>query len=235
MASRGNYSNTVKLSWQVNQVGTGECYFTLQRRPLGTAGNNGWATIYTTHGTATTYSYDDETAQTGSFNEYKLILSENVSGTVKATDQKTCDGFCMGFGTMSGRISFGSGTAVQDAKVTLRPQDTDGNKMNHFRSLYFNGLSTSGFTCPLTTEEKKNVFGGDFTIQMWVNPDLQKMTKGYDHSIFQLGDLSAFYISVNPQGSNYDVSTSVNGSKKYTLNVSSKRPKPFVIYLDIAA
>lgn len=221
MASRGNYSNAVKLSWQVDQVGTGECYFTLQRRPLGTAGNGGWATIYTTHGTATTYSYDDETAQTGSFNEYKLILSENVYGTVKATDYQTCDGFCMGFGTMSGRISFGSGTAVQDAKVTLRPQDTDGNKMNHFRSLYFNGLNTSGFTCPLTTEEKKNVFGGDFTIQMWVNPDLQKMTKGYDHSIFQLGDLSAFYISVNPQGSNYNVSTSVNGSKKYTLNVSS--------------
>jgi len=221
MASRGNYSNAVKLTWQVNQVGTGECYFTLQRRPLGTAGNSGWATIYTTHGTATTYSYDDETAQTGSFNEYKLILSEDVKGTVKATDNTTCDGFCMGFGTMSGRISFGSGTSVQDAKVTLRPQDTEGNKMDRFRSLYFNGLSSSGFSCPLTTEEKQDMLGGDFTVQMWVNPDTLKMTKDKKFQVFHLGNDYAFYIGVTPKGSSYSISANVNATSKCSSDISA--------------
>ena len=175
MASRGNYSNTVKLSWQVNQVGTGECYFTVQRRPLGSSGSDGWADIYTTHGTAASYSYDDLTAQPGSFNEYKITLSEKVDGKMLVGNSETCDGFCMATGTMSGRVSFGSGTAVEGVKVTMRPSTSDGSPVNRFRSLYFDGTANttsggSGMTCTSDTTELKKIFGNDFTIQMWINP-----------------------------------------------------------------
>ena len=181
-ASRGNYSNTVKLTWQVKQVGTGECYFTLQRRPLGSVGSEGWADIYTTHGTASTYSYDDQTAQPGSFNEYKVIISEKVGSEMVVGDTETCDGFCMATGTMSGRVAFGSGTAVDSVKVTMRPSTSDGNTVNRFRSLYFVGLVNtteggSGMTCTTTTEELVKIFDNDFTIQMWINPS-SEMTDG---------------------------------------------------------
>lgn len=175
MASRGNYSNTVKLTWQVNQVGTAESYFTLQRRPLGSTGSEGWANIYTTHGTAASYSYDDQTAQPGSFNEYKLTISEKVDGKMVTGSSVTCDGFCMATGTMSGRVSFGSGTAVEGVKVTMRPSTSNGTSVNRFRSLYFDGTVNttaggSGMTCTSDTTEMKKLFGGDFTVQMWINP-----------------------------------------------------------------
>ena len=175
-ASRGEYSTTVKLTWQVRQVGNGDCHFTLQRRPLGSTGDRGWADIYTTTGSSSTYSYEDQTAPVGSFNEYKLTISEkNAQGVMIKGNSVTTDGFCMATGTMSGRVSFGSGTAVDSVKVTMRASSSSGNRINRFRSLYFDGIANeteggTGMSYTGTTEELAKIFGNDFTVQMWINP-----------------------------------------------------------------
>lgn len=214
-ASRGNYNSTVKLTWQVRQVGTEECYFTLQRRPLGTAGDEGWVDIYTTHGTARSYSYDDQTVQTGSFNEYKLILSEKKNGTVQQTQSTYTDGFCMSFGTMSGRVSFGSGTAVKDVKVTLRPQNADGKRVNRFRSLQFLN-SGAGINCEVDSVYLRKLMLGDFSWQMWLNPDNSRMyTSGGEYLALDVKNAFSVFLKYDKTNKQYQVGAYVNGAVRY--------------------
>ena len=174
-SSRGNYSNMVKLTWTVKQVGDKTSYYTVQRRPLGSDSDEDWIDIYTTHGTASTYSYDDQTAQPGSFNEYRVILTESVTNngvtTMEQSSTATVDGFCMARGVVSGRVSFGSGTAVKGVQVTMRPSNSNGASINNFRSLRFNGQGGQGIKLSLSKKELKKLFGSDFTMQMWVKPD----------------------------------------------------------------
>ena len=180
-ASRGNYSTSVKLNWTVNQVGTEPTYFTLQRRPLGSDNENLWADIYTTSGTASTYSYDDNTAQPGSFNEYRLKIFDIYNGTRYEGTAKKTDGFCLATGVVSGRITYGSGTAVEGVKISMGANNADGESIKSNRSLRFDGSANtttggSGLTCTTTSDDLVNIFGNDFTVQMWINPSSEMET-----------------------------------------------------------
>ena len=167
-ATRGTYTNVVKLKWEVNQVGNTTSYFTLSRRPLGTTGDAGWVELATLSGTSTTYSYDDESAQIGTFNEYKVsIWALNNGKRVGGKDTKT-DGFCLSTGIISGHVTYGTGVAVQNAKVTLKRQTESGE--SGMRSLKFSGPG-SGLVCETDTTSIKTLFSGDFSFQVYLNPD----------------------------------------------------------------
>ena len=194
-ASRGNYTQSVKLTWTVNQVGTAPTYFTLQRRPLGSNDESAWLDIYTTSGTATTYSYEDQTAQPGSFNEYRLKIFDIYEGTRFEGTPKTTDGFCIATGVVGGRITYGSGTAVEGAKVSLKAINADGNDMKNKRSIKLDGSSGQGFKATMSNEELKKIFGGDFTVQMWVNPDmLNNMSSGANKLLFDVRNTFSVYL-----------------------------------------
>lgn len=184
--SRGNYADVVKITWTVKQVGDGLSFFTLQRRPLGSEGESGWVDIYTTSGTASSYSYDDQTAQPGSFNEYRLKHAEMENGKLTDNTSKTCDGFCMARGVVSGRVSFNSGTAVEGVKVTMRPNSSNGSELNAFYSLPFNGAAGQGIKADLTSDEIKKLFSKNFTAQMWVKPDSTLMKQNNDYILFDV-------------------------------------------------
>ena len=200
-ASRGNYTTSVKLSWTVQQVGTEPAYFTLQRRPLGSTNENLWADIYTTSGTASNYSYDDQTAQPGSFNEYRLKIFDMYNGTRYEGTAKETDGFCLATGVVSGRITYGSGTAVEGAKITLGATNADGNSIQSNRSLYFDGTVNSetggsGITCATDANDVKNIFGNDFTVQMWIKPDSTKMTSSSEnYEMFDLPGVVGLFVT----------------------------------------
>ena len=200
-ASRGNYTTSVKLSWTVKQVGTEPAYFTLQRRPLGSTNESLWADIYTTSGTASNYSYDDNTAQPGSFNEYRLKIFDIYEGTRYEGGSKEIDGFCIATGVVSGRITFGSGTAVEGAKITLSPTNADGDVVKSNRSLKLDGSTGQGLKCNMSQEELKSIFDGDFTIQMWVNPDtLNNMSSGANKMLFDVQNTFSIYLMKTDDG-----------------------------------
>ena len=219
-SSRGNYSNMVKLTWNVKQVGDKTSYFTVQRRPLGSDSEEDWIDIYTTHGTASTYSYDDQTAQPGSFNEYRVILTESVTKpdpndnnktvtTMEQSSTATVDGFCMARGVVSGRVSFGSGTAVKGVQVTMRPSNSNGASVNNFRSLRFNGQGGQGIKLNLSKKEVKKLFGNDFTMQMWVKPDGNVMdTENTEYTLLYIPN--AFNLSLVKTENGYSLKSSTN-------------------------
>ena len=203
-ASRGTYSNMVKLRWMAKQVGTNTTYFTIYRRPLGSADENDWAEIYSTSGTAASYSYDDVTALAGSFNEYKVSVWMMKGDDREPGNEKRIDGFNIATGVVSGRITYGTGTAVSDAKVVLKQQTSDGSLGTGMHSLLLDGVN-SGLTYKTSEKAKMSkLFADDFTVQMYIWPDSEKMWAGDSKDFYHLfneWNLISFRLKYN--GSKY--------------------------------
>ena len=180
-ATRGNYSSMVKLQWTVKQAGTTATNYILQRRPLGSKDERDWADIYATSGTVTSYSYDDVTALPGSFNEYRIIIWSTLTDesthvtTQVVDDSQTTDGFSVSTGIISGNISYGTGTAVEGAKVILKQQTADGSLANGMHSLYFSGYG-SGLKYATDKVALKALFDTNFSFQMYLNPNSAVMS-----------------------------------------------------------
>lgn len=216
-ATRGTYSNMVKLRWMAKQIGTNTTYFTVYRRPLGSADENDWAEIYSTSGTAASYSYDDVTALPGSFNEYKVSTWMMNGETPVPGNDKRVDGFNIATGVVSGRITYGTGTAVSDAKVILKQQTNDGSLATGMHSLLLDGIN-SGLT--YQTSDKANMtklFANDFTVQMYLWPDSAKMSatgnKDYYH-LFNEWNLIAFRMQYD--GSKYSIVVNTHNKESKT-------------------
>ena len=173
-ASRGSYSGMVKLQWTVKQVGTNITNFIIQRRPLNSVDERAWADIYTTSGTASGYSYDDTEAKPGNFYEYKVIIWTQDGETRTVDDARTIDGFSISTGILSGRISYGTGTAVEGVKVTLKRQSEDGSVSSGMHSLKLSGPG-SGLAMKSDTTTIRSLFGENFSIQMFINPNSAEM------------------------------------------------------------
>ena len=188
-ASRGTYNNMVKLQWQVKQVGEEQTNFSLQRRPLGTGEDKSWTEIYTTAGTAGSYSYDDITALPGSFNQYRVVIWRMEDKGISYDDDLTIDGFSISSGIVSGNITYGTGSAVPGVKVTLHRQNTDGNTMSGMHSLLFKG-ENAGLIYTSDKDDIKKMFGKDFSIQMWLYPQKSEMNQsGSYYHLFNVSGL----------------------------------------------
>ncbi len=218
-ATRGSYSNMVKLQWQVKQVGTNLTNFIIQRRPLGSNDDSAWADIYTTSGTASAYSYDDVTALPGSFNEYKVVVWSQ-DGNVRTTDDEmNTDGFSLTTGMISGNITFGTGTAVDSVKVTLKQQTADGDITSGMRSVRLSGAGSGmKYSCDSTTIRK--LLNGDFSIQMFLNPNNMVMSKN-NQRYLALDVANAFTLGIRYDSSKqaYQLGAFVSNDKWSSLYI----------------
>ena len=208
-ASRGNYSNVVKLAWTVKQVGGEETSFVVARRPLGTEGNDkGWQTIHTISGTNTSYSYEDNTALLGTYNEYRIAIVDKNNSS-KILGSLMTDGFTYSTGIVSGRVKYGTGTAVEGVKIKLKQQSDDGDlQTSGMRSLKLTG-SRAGLILKTDRETIQQLFGGDFSVQMYVNPSLSEMN-GSVSTYNLLHAIHIFYMSLAKSGDAYKLGAWVN-------------------------
>ena len=214
-ATRGSYSNMVKLQWNIHLVGN-SANFIVQRRPLGTPGDEGWADIYSTSGTTTSYSYDDVTALPGSFNQYRLVIwTEEVIGgkTVRSIeDAEESDGFSISTGIVSGNVSYGTGTAVEGVKVTLKQQAADGDIASGMHSLKLSGAG-AGVQYATDEDALKSLFKSDFSIQMYVNPNSGVMSTDNDeYQLFHIADVLDVRLKYNETATSYTLAGSIGGT-----------------------
>lgn len=173
--SKGMYSNIVKVSWTAEQIGNTNTRYEVFRRLLGTT--DAWNKIYSTSGTGDAYNYDDNTAAPGQYYEYKVEASTNYAKN--GQDTKNCfsnamtdNGFSISTGTITGRIAYGTGTAVDSVRVNLVQSADDDVAKAQFYSLRVNDVG-GGIALPLDTTQAKALYGQNqpFTVQMWVNFD----------------------------------------------------------------
>ena len=220
-ASRGTYSSMVKLYWDVQQVGATISNFAIYRRPLGSGDEVNWRSIYTTSGTVSSYSYDDVTALPGSFNEYKVVLWTQQGDERSVNDAKITDGFSVATGIISGNIAYGTGTAVEGAKVTLNRQNADGELTSGLRSVKMLGHG-AGFKYDCDKSTLSQLFGGNFSIQMFLNPD-STIASGHDGRFLLTDVFGAFtlYLRYNTSLQAYTPGVYISG-KYFDTKLSLK-------------
>lgn len=208
VASRGTYSGTVRLTWEVDQKGTDPTYFDVQRRVLGSTMETDYQTIYTTSGVSNIYSYEDNTAQAGTYYQYRVQCYRNCQEDSSKDpvysygfSQQT-DGFAMATGVISGRISFGTGTAVDSVKVSLEANSSDGEALTSFHSLRVQGTKSDILldkSAMKDTTEYFSVFSNPWTVQLYYRSDSIQKSRNtfFDAGVMSMcaSDGEVFYIS----------------------------------------
>lgn len=180
-ATKGDYNGLVKLSWEVHQVGNSITRYELMRT---VKGKNNWATIYKTSGIASSYYYEDNTALPGQYYDYKVRSITSCNEQESYLERGT-DGFCRSTGIVSGRIAYGTGTAVDGARVTLVRNNDNASDISQFYSLRTSG-SGDGVFLALSSDALNSQFGScAYSVQMFVRPDDSQTSSA--PTLFDLG------------------------------------------------
>lgn len=180
-ATKGDYNGLVKLSWEVHQVGNSITRYELMRT---VKGKNNWATIYKTSGIASSYYYEDNTALPGQYYDYKVRSITSCDEQESYLERGT-DGFCRSTGIVSGRIAYGTGTAVDGACVTLVRNNDNASDISQFYSLRTSG-SGDGVFLALSSDALNSQFGSSaYSVQMFVRPDDSQTSSA--PTLFDLG------------------------------------------------
>ena len=173
-ANRGTYSNVVKVQWDVKQVGTDATRFVIYRRLLGSGTDEDYQKIHVTSGTESSYYFEDNTAQPGQFYEYRVVAQNNCVDPVTGQSSyieagyKEADGFCQSRGIISGRITYGTGTAVPYARVLLAKNSENSEDAKQFYSMEVK--TQGGILWTPTAATAKSLFHNPFTFQLYISP-----------------------------------------------------------------
>ena len=186
-ATKGDYNGLVKLSWEAKQIGTDATKFEVFRR---LKGSSSWASIYKTQGNEEVYYYEDNTAQPGHYYDYRVMsvtaCGEGEERTETHKDIVT-EGFCRATGIVSGRIAYGTGTAVGGVKVRLVKSSDNAGDSTQYYSMRVDGMG-SGVHLDLADDVFEEKFNKSaFTAQMFVNPDFTQT--GTTPTLFDIGNI----------------------------------------------
>ena len=175
-ANRGTYSNVVKVQWDVKQVGSEGTRYVVYRRLLGSENEEDYQQVHMVTGTEASYYFSDNTAQPGQFYQYRVVaqgkFKDPDTEEVDYEDMSSseADGFCQSRGTISGRITYGTGTAVADARVLLEKNSELGDNVKQFYSMHVNPMGGIKWT-PAESVGRSLFQGKKFTFQLYVRPE----------------------------------------------------------------
>ena len=166
-ATKGDYNGLVKVAWEADQVGADVTRYEVARRVKGT---DIWGTIYKTSGTASSYYYEDQTALPGQYYDYKVVSITTCDGSDTRLE-KSDDGFSRATGIVSGRITYGTGTAVAGTRVALVRGDGTQQQGGQFYALRVSGAGDGVFLSKDSETLNKYFASKPYTLQMMIRPD----------------------------------------------------------------
>ncbi len=172
-ATKGTHENVVRVSWTVKHVGTDNTNYEVFRRYAGTTDE--YLKVHSVSGHSDSYTYEDNTVQPGYYYEYKVdAYSGDKESSADNTYQNTLTdvGFCQARGVISGKVSFGSGNAVDNVRLSLRSNASDDGNVIRGYSQRVDGVST-GIKWDADSAETAAILGSDkdYTLQLFVRPD----------------------------------------------------------------
>lgn len=210
-ATKGAYAGIVKLSWQMILGSDAAKTYIVDRKRA--EKDEEWTTIYRTSSTDEYLFFTDDTPLPGVYYEYRVTVqdqcTENGVANTISTDI-TDIGFAQTTGTMSGRITFGAtGSSVANVDVEARRTATSDDAEAQYHAMRFTGdQGAVVWEYPSTTYATDKLASGDFTIQLWVNPETLGEAK-----ILRLNGETC-YVGMNANGK----LTLVNGETTYTFD-----------------
>ena len=172
-ATKGAYPGTVKLQWRVNLQGsTVAKTYIVERRRAEKSGES-WTTLNRMSSTEEYLMYTDDTPLPGVFYDYRVTVEDKCpDGTIISNDI-TDIGFAQTSGTISGRVTFGaSGSAVANVDVEAKRTGASSDDAEQYHAMRFTGTNGAvTWTYPTETYAADMLSSGNFTIQMWIQPD----------------------------------------------------------------
>ena len=226
--TKGSTNEGVRITWKANQVGTNPTQYKVLRRFIGT---NDWITVHTTRGTDSEYTFLDTNTEPGRYYEYNVeAYGANCddNNTPLLTDSRMEPGFGQATGTISGRVTFNTGTAVDNVKVNLLRSDDEvsGQTYSFARKVMESG---TGISWESNADEVRGLMGSqkDWTVQMWVRPDdIATTERIYLLDIYRI--LSVYLEKNSTNDPNYSLcwlnAMNNNGSGYNNVSLSSNIP-----------
>ncbi len=170
-ASTGDFPNECLVRWTAEQRSVSETIYRVKRRDIHDDALP--STIHTTQGTATEYSYLDVTCEPGKFYEYTVEAYTECEGQDVASNGLTAIGFSQMLATINGKVTYGSGDAVDSVRVSIKAQqDSEGNTAT-YHSAHFSAES-NGLQVNCDKENGLKLNNDNYTIAAWVKPDSTK-------------------------------------------------------------
>ncbi|MCL2073408.1 MAG: T9SS type A sorting domain-containing protein [Marinilabiliaceae bacterium] len=170
-SSKGEFANYVRLQWKVDRMpgGSPEVYRVFRRVANS---NDQFIELETITSNAATVYWNDVNALTGVYYEYRVVLYQNCNSEETELELKTDIGFTQAFGTVLGRVTYGTGTSVPDVNLLVRRND-----MQQGESQYYSLRSIGGGQRFEWKHADPNYFNDiwtskQWTLQFWVNPDV---------------------------------------------------------------
>ena len=170
-ASTGTEEKNVIVKWKVARPGDDDIWFRVLRRPIG---SDEWTLLSDDiHGHATEYTFIDERVMAGSYYEYSIeAYGAKCEGQLVQTGSSVAPGFSQGRGTITGHISYGTGTAVNGVRVNLVKSSADeSTDQPQFLSRYIDGEG-KGLQWTADSAKYASVLTGEkeLTLQLWARP-----------------------------------------------------------------
>ena len=209
-ATKGAYPGTVKLQWHVNQQGNTAAKTYIVDRRRTEKDNEAWVTLYRTSSNEDYLMYTDDTPLPGVYYDYRVTVEDKCSDGTIISNETTDIGFAQTTGTMSGRITFGAtGSSVANVSVEAKRTGASGDDEAQYHAMRFTGSNGAvTWKYPTTTYAADKLATGDFTIQLWVNPETLAEAK-----IVRLNGETC-YVGMDANGK----LTLVDGSTTYTFD-----------------
>ena len=170
-ATTGTEEKFVEVKWKVERPGDDDILYSVLRRPIGTSE---W-TLLTDEikGHQSEYTYKDDRVMAGSYYEYSVeAYGAKCAEQLVKTDAQVTPGFSQARGTITGHISYGTGTAVAGARVSLVKSSVDATSESpQFLSRHITGEGKGLTWIPADDKEKDKLNGQKpLTLQLWFQP-----------------------------------------------------------------
>ena len=189
-ASKGVYSDKVKLSWRVDQRNSTKLKTYVITRHVAEQSNSDTVTVGTFDSNNDHLSFTDDNPSPGVYYTYTVYVQERNDSVLFESHMEDI-GFAQTTGTISGRVTYGStGMAVQGVDVEAKKMDDERLTAQH-HSIRFSDTNGELVSQYPSTRYANSIFSDkDFAIQMWINPeqlakqDFIGLTRGGSYELY---------------------------------------------------
>ena len=188
-ASKNTYGDRINLQWEIDRLNLCDRFEIWRQFSTGTdksTGTDNWSdSIRVNQFTAQSIinSWDDRDAAPGMLYRYKVVAIKSTKDLGDISTSATDIGFRMPVGVVTGRITYGTGTAVKGTSLYVSSSGTDGDML--YKSLKFGGDAKQGGKVNLTKTKHGCIADKGFTFQAWLKPLERNSTVA--GTIFEVG------------------------------------------------
>ena len=197
IVSKGFFPNRVEVSWSELNPSNFINYYKIFRKVLGSVDDS---TIVVTLPAGSNF-FIDNYSDAGVLYKYTVLAQSQCDGTIVSSNVANAVGFRSPFGTVTGKVSYGGGIAVEGVRVSA--ESTNGV---FGRSLIFNGTGN------LKIEDANSLdASGGLLLEAWIKPSSYAAN-------FTLFEKAGSY-SLKYSSGNYQFTVFNNPSGSYTVSV----------------